>query len=202
MAGPWSSTTTYIRYYIMYIMIPISSTTSMSSSTHIDDESSSGTTALQFGKQFHGNIYGITNTLITTAHIHDLLFQPGSGAYGSDGSYAPAASSSQTTSTLSTTLPPPSFRGTLTTVLTSSLPTLTTTSPPMPRSMSIVGIKASTYQDTLGVPFTNFWEQTTATPEGGVARHEAFRGGTLLYLLFSLWKWFHTTVIYTPPQAN
>ena len=196
MGGPlWHPMMMCITIHTIYIMIQTTTSTSMGF-TRYDSEASSG-------RYIAKSIYGlIDDTHITTAHIHDLLFQPGSGAYGSDGSYAPAASSSQTTSTLSTTLPPPSFRGTLTTVLTSSLPTLTTTSPPMPRSMSIVGIKASTYQDTLGVPFTNFWEQTTATPEGGVARHEAFRGGTLLYLLFSLWKWFHTTVIYTPPQAN
>ena len=64
--------------------------------------------------------------------------------------------------------------------------------------MSIVGTKAITYQETLGIPFNKYWEYISTPPEGGAVRPEAFRGGTLMYLLFSTWKWKNTITMYTP----
>ena len=181
----WHPMMMCITIHTIYSMIPITSSSSASlGSTRNGGETKSS------DEHMVKEIYGlIDDTLVTTAHIHDLLFQPGSGAYGSDGPCAPAASSPCTSR-----LPPTSLRGTL----RSPLSKPTTTSPSMPRSMSIVGTKASTYQDTLGIPFNHYWEILTTTPEGGDVRHEAFRGGTLMYLLFSPWKWKNTITIYTP----
>ena len=106
-------------------------------------------------KQFHGMYDYIPNTLSTTAHIQTLLFQPGSGAYGSDGPYVSAAPPFTST-------PQPSLRG-----------TLPTTAQALPRSMSIVGIAARTYQDTLEIPFAAHFENLTRTSGGGDAPHEA-----------------------------
>ena len=132
-------------------------------------------------------IYGLIDDMfVTTAHIHDLLFQPGSGAYGSDGPCAPAA-----TSPCTTRQPPPSLRGRLFYSFTQS----TSTTPPIPRSMSIVGTKAITYEETLGTPFHKYWDNIRTPPEGGAVRPEAFRGGTLMYLLFSPWKWINTITL-------
>ena len=75
------------------------------------------------------------NTLSTTAHIYSLSFQPGSGASGYDLPDAPPAAAVPTS-----TLPPP-LRGALP-MRTSSLPMTT----------SLVGLTASTYQDSLTIP--------------------------------------------------
>ena len=97
----------------------------------------------------------IPNTLSTTAHIHTLLFQPGIGVRGFD---------SRTDSGT-----PPSFSSTPQPFLRGALPSTT----------SIVGLTARTYQDSLSIPFSEYFQNLTlpkSTPGGGDALHEATRG--------------------------
>ena len=127
----------------------------------------------------------IPNTLSTTAHIHTLLFQPGSGAPG----YDTLGASASVTPLPSSSMPQPSLRGALP-MRTQSLPTTT----------SIVGLTARTYQDDLVTSFPEYFRNLTMlkdTSEGGAALHEAPRG-TFLYCLFSPWKWKTTLTLYTP----
>ena len=139
----------------------------------------------------------LPNTLSTTAHIHDLLFRPGSGAYGSP--CAPADQPSTRTPSLRTT---PSRTSSLTPSSTSSLrtmPSRTSSLRTMPSTTSIVGATSSTYQDTLLIPFSEHLKHILKPSDGGDARHEAIRG-TLLYFLTSTENWVHTIVLHSPDR--
>ena len=81
-----------------------------------------------------------TNTL-TTAHIHDLLFRPGSGAYGS--LYAP------------TTDAPAGVPGVLTSLPPSTTSSATSRTSVSPLSISIRSMNTESYEEKLGATFAS-----------------------------------------------